>query len=164
MSKGKAAKGRAKPKRGLGRPSKYTEAKGRAICKLLASGVTLTQICKREGMPAIATVLKWAQDEKLPFYEQYARARDLGYSLMASQLLDIADDGHNDWMTIETRGGAEIEVVNREAIQRSELRVNTRKWLLSKALPKLYGDKLDVKHDASDAFLKMWQHVGGAGA
>ncbi len=43
---------------------------------------------------------------------------------MADALVDIADDVEG-WTD-----------------QRSRLRVDTRKWLLSKALPKIYGDKL----------------------
>ena len=36
-----------------------------------------------------------------------------------------------------------------EHIQRARLRVDTRKWMLSKMLPKLYGDKLDVAHSGA---------------
>ena len=35
-------------------------------------------------------------------------------------------------------------VLNGEHIQRSRLRVDTRKWYLSKLNPKKYGDKVDV--------------------
>jgi hypothetical protein len=38
-------------------------------------------------------------------------------------------------------------LVNGENLQRSRLRVDTRKWLLSKALPKIYGDKLALGGD-----------------
>lgn len=67
---------------------------------------------------------------------------------MADDLLDIVDDGTNDFVARE-RDGERIMVVDHEHIQRSRLRADTRKWLLSKALPKLYGDKLDLKHSGT---------------
>lgn len=153
---------KAKKKRGLGRPSTYTEARGRAICKLLSEGWTLRQACERLDLKA-STVRGWVLD-KPSFSAQYARARELGYQTMADELLDVADDGRNDWMTI-TKGDFEYEVVNREAVERSKLRVDTRKWLLSKALPKIYGDKLDVtnKHEAGDTFKAMWTALAAGG-
>jgi hypothetical protein len=80
-------------------------------------------------------------DDRDGFAEQYRRARELQYLGIADELTDIADDGRNDWMTIR-RGKEEIEIVNREVVERSKLRVETRKWLLSKMLPKVYGDKV----------------------
>lgn len=142
-------KKKASKKRALGRPSTYTPAKGRAICKLLAEGWTLNQVCKRLDLNS-RTVRTWALDIA-EFSTQYTRAREIGYHKMADDLLDVADDGSNDWM--EGKFGP---VFNKEAAERSKLRVDTRKWLLSKALPKLYGDKLDVKHDASADFVRVW--------
>ncbi len=59
---------------------------------------------------------------------------------MLDELLEIADDAQNDWIT-RMRGDEEIQVANYEAINRSRLRVDTRKWLLSKALPKINSDR-----------------------
>lgn len=146
---------KSKAKKALGRRTTYTDAIGKAICKMLSEGVTLTQISKRPGMPGVTTILAWAMNDKLGFYEQYARAREIGYQRMADQLIDIADDGRNDWEEIETRDGSFIKL-NREATERSKLRVDTRKWLLSKALPKIYGEKVDVKHEAGDSFKNIW--------
>lgn len=59
---------------------------------------------------------------------------------MADEILEIADDGRNDWMEIQNRDGDNIGwKVNGEAVQRSRLRIDARKWLLSKLLPKKYG-------------------------
>lgn len=59
---------------------------------------------------------------------------------MADEIQDIADDGSNDYMTI-VKGDESYNVVNHEAINRSRLRVDSRKWIASKLLPKKYGDK-----------------------
>jgi hypothetical protein len=108
-------------------------------------------------MPTERAVRQWAMDETSAFYTQYARAREVGYHKMADDILDMADDGRNDWEERQNKRGETFVALNREAVERSKLRVDTRKWLLSKALPKLYGDKIEANHkvDASGAFLEM---------
>ena len=123
-----------------GRPSLFTPALAKRICERLAEGETLRSICRDDDMPSAPTVCRWALEE--PFAEQYARAREIGYTLMADGLLEIADDTSDD--TIVTEG---TKRPNSEWINRSRLRVDTRKWLLSKCLPKIYGDKLALEGD-----------------
>ena len=89
-------------------------------------------------MPASSTIFKWlSQQEK--FAEQYAYARASQMEAMAEEIIDIADDGRND--SYETEDGEER--TNTDVIQRSRLRVDTRKWLMSKLAPKKYGDKVE---------------------
>lgn len=107
---------------GPGRPSIYTEELATRICERLAAGETLRAICRDEDMPAESTVRGWAINLEHPFSAQYARARETGYHSWSDQLVDIADDKLGD-------------------PARDRLRVDTRKWILSKALPKVYGDK-----------------------
>jgi hypothetical protein len=68
---------------------------------------------------------------------------------MADEILDIADDGSNDYMAITRKDESEAWQLNGEHIQRSRLRVDTRKWLMAKMKPKVYGDKLDVVSDGA---------------
>jgi hypothetical protein len=127
-----------------GRPSKFSQRLADAICAMLIEGLSLREICAAEGMPGKTTICKWLATREA-FRDQYARAREMQAELMADELLDIADDGRNDWM--ERRVGDEvIEVVNQEAVQRSKLRVDTRKWIASKLVPKRYGESVDLKH------------------
>jgi hypothetical protein len=86
----------------------------------------------------------FALDDNEGFAEKYSRAREIGYHSMADELLEIADDGSNDWM-VRQHAGDQSYAANGEHIQRSSLRLDTCKWLLSKALPKIYGDKLPVE-------------------
>lgn len=148
----------------------YDTETAATICERLAAGETLRQICRSEGMPAESTVRLWALDDREGFAAQYARAREIGYQSMADELLEIMDDGQNDWMCRAQAGFAEDDPrrfswqLNGEHINRSRLRVEGRKWLLSKALPKIYGDKVAltdgdggplivqvVKHSANDS-------------
>lgn len=139
----------AKGWKGGGRRSRYTAPLGKAICKMLAGGLTLRQVGSRRLMPPESTIRSWALNLQHPFAAQYTRARELGYHGMADEIVDIADDGTNDWME-RKQGDDTITVVDHEHISRSKLRIDTRKWLLSKALPKVYGDKSTVEHTGKD--------------
>lgn len=128
-----------------GRPSDYSAELAAKICSELAEGRSLRDVCTDDGMPAESTVRGWALEDREGFSAQYARAREIGYHAMADEVLDIADDGRNDWM--EREG---VTSVNGEHISRSRLRFDARRWLLSKALPKIYGDKQVIDHRSED--------------
>lgn len=98
-------------------------------------------------MPAESTVRAWALEDREGFSAQYTRARELGYLAMADELLEVADDGKNDWMERRDDDDKASYVLNGEHVQRSRLRVDTRKWMLSKALPKIFGDKIEHSSD-----------------
>jgi len=127
------------PKLPHGRPSVYTDEIAATICERLAAGESLRAICRDPGLPVAATVLTWAKTNPT-FSEQYGSARQIGYQHLADDLLEIADDTVNDSLANEDGSPRQ----NGEWIARSRLRVDTRKWLLSKMLPKLYGDKLET--------------------
>ena len=118
----------------------YTPELAALICNRLASGDTLRAICRDIKSPALSTILNWVKDDVQGFADQYARAREVGYWLMAEELLEISDDGTNDWIEINNQDNPGYRL-NGEHVQRSRLRVDTRKWLLSKALPKIYGNR-----------------------
>lgn len=132
-------------KKQTGRPSIFTQELADEICLELSEGKSMRTVCAQEHMPAMSTVFKWLRENKA-FSEQYARAKEESADAMIEEMLEIADDGTNDLMTI-TRGDHEYNVENREVTNRSRLRVDTRKWIASKLKPKRYGDKLDVTTD-----------------
>jgi len=96
---------------------------------------------KHDLEQAISTVELDGVQLGVRFHSFYTRAREIGYHRMADELIDIADDSSNDVMLKEGRNGT-FAAVDHENINRSRLKVDTRKWLLSKALPKLYGPLL----------------------
>jgi hypothetical protein len=92
-------------------------------------------------MPNKATVFRWLAANP-SFSDQYARAREAQADSLADEMLDIADDGSNDWMEVKDREGAIMGWrENGEAMRRSQLRIDARKWLAGKLRPKKYGDK-----------------------
>ena len=122
-----------------GRPSDYTDELAELICLRLAEGESLRSVCRDDGMPSKQAVLRWlARNES--FRAQYVRAKEEGAEAIAEEMFDIAD---NDWMEkLDKEGEAAGYQLNGEHVQRSKLRIDTRKWYLSKIMPKKYGDRI----------------------
>ena len=125
-----------------GRPSEFSQATADIICAELAAGKGLREICAAEDMPSKTSVFRWLQTNKA-FRDQYAQARETQAEVLADELVEIADDGTNDWMERNGKDGESAGwALNGEHVQRSKLRIDTRKWVLSKLLPKKYGDRV----------------------
>lgn len=77
-------------------------------------------------MPAMSSVFLWIAKHPT-FSEQYAQAQADRTVAWSEDLVEIADDSSGD-------------------TQRDKLRVDTRKWLMSKMAPKRYGDKIETVH------------------
>ncbi len=132
-----------KPARKRGRPSGYTREIGATICERIAAGETLVDICKTPGMPKVSTVLgRWLSAHP-EFATLYARAKETRLDVMAEEILQIADDATNDTKHLESGDYPDSEWINR-----SRLRVDSRKWLLAKLRAKTYGDRLALADDA----------------
>lgn len=125
-----------KIKRPRGRPSKYTEEIAAEICARLAAGEGLKTICRDAHMPDEARVREWAIDDREGFSPRYARAREIQAERWADEIVAITDDAGAGSPT-------------HEHIAHARLRMDGRKWLLSKLLPKKYGDALDLKHSGN---------------
>ena len=89
-------------------------------------------------MPVMATIFRWLADDRYStFREQYTHAREIQFEHMAEDIMDISDELPS--MTAEGK-------YDSAAVQHQRLRVDSRKWLLSKLAPKKYGDKVGVEH------------------
>lgn len=130
-----------------GRPSLYTEELADRICFLVAtSNYGLPTICKQNpDLPDETTIRLW-QHNKPGFFTKYAKAKLKQAELFAEEIISIADDMSND--SEYTKEGKEI--CNKEWVARSRLRIDTRKWLASKLLPKAFGDKLTIEQKTEE--------------
>jgi len=146
-----------------GRPSDYRPELAALICEELLTGRSLRDVCRDVGMPAESTVRLWAQIDRDGFAARYRRAREIGYHAMADEMLEIADDSRKDFVARKRASGEGEPVVDHEHVSRARLRVETRRWLLAKALPKIYGDRLDLKatHDAGDSLVEVLKAIDG---
>jgi hypothetical protein len=112
-------------KKKAGRPSDYTDTLADIICGRLAAGESLKHITDEAGMPSRPTVYRWIRDHE-SFRNNYVQATEDRADHIFDDMFDIADTG------------------NPEDVQRAKLRVDTRKWALSKMIPKKYGDKTAI--------------------
>lgn len=116
-----------------GRPSDYSEALAASICERLVEGESLRAVCRSDDMPSISSVMLWLTKHQ-SFSEQYARATEERAAGMFEDMFDIADDVEAD----------------AAAVSKAKLRVDTRKWALSRMFPKKYGDKIAHVGDKDD--------------
>ena len=109
------------------------------IIKQISEGKSLRAVLRQSDMPDSKTFYKWTDDEKDKSL-QYVRACNERSDGIFDDLLTIADATEDD--IIMSEDGK--VVTNHNVIQRDRLRVDARKWALSKMNPKKYGDKVDV--------------------
>lgn len=138
----------------VGRPTDYTAELATAICNRLATGESLREICLSEDMPDKSNVFRWLANNE-EFRDQYNIARVVQADYYSEEIIEICDDGTNDWMArrSESEKGAGVNtgwVLNGEHVQRSRLRVDTRKWVAARLNPKKYGDRLTNEHSGPD--------------
>lgn len=127
----------------MGRHEAYTSEIADIILEKIATSTDgIRTICSDEDLPAASTVMKWIAENKEGFTERYACAKEAQADLMADEMLAIADDTTGDVIMVRNAAGELVEAENREFINRSRLRVDTRKWIASKLKPKRYGDRV----------------------
>ena len=127
------------------RNSIYTEELGERICSYLAQGMTLIEACEHDkSLPPHATIREWSYKNYYGFAVKYDLAFKLGCYAMAEQLFKVADDGSNDYIQKVSAAGTAFTVPNMEHIARSKLRIDTRKWFLSKLFPSQFGENINV--------------------
>lgn len=121
-------------------PSDYTQEIADRICSEIADGKSVRTICSQPDMPCRTTVFAWLR--KFPeFAEAYRIATEERAESYAEELIEISDDGKNDWMEHNDPDNPGYKL-NGEHFGRSRLRVDTRKWMCAKMKPKKYGEKL----------------------
>jgi hypothetical protein len=120
----------------------YTPEIAETILERLEDGEGLIAICRDDGMPSDGAVRHWVETDYQGFAARYAQARARGVERLADEILELSDDGSRDVKVLPDGR----EIVDYEVVARSRLRVDSRKWLLSKLLPKQYGDRVDLNH------------------
>lgn len=128
---------------------KFTDELAEEILTRIAEGESLRSICLDERMPGRKTVMERIVDDE-SFRSKYARAREIQTEVMVDEMQEIADNGSNDWMERNNaEGQAAGWVQNGEAVARSKLRLEQRRWYAEKLLPKKYGRKEHIEHSGT---------------
>ena len=135
-------------KRKNGRPTIYRESIVKAICIRLSIGESLNAIVKLDGYPKKTTIFRWLHEKK-EFRDKYQHAREMQQEHYLDEIIEIADDGTNDYVTKEGKNG-EYEAVDSEHIARSRLRVDTRKWVMERMAARKYAPRSQVDNISTD--------------
>lgn len=114
----------------MGRPSDYSEDKAAQILAMMTEGMSIKAICEADDMPDPRSVYRWLMVNET-FRQNYAKAQQDRTTAFAEEMLEIADEKTGD-------------------PARDRLRLDTRKWLMSKMDPKRYGDKVEQTHLGAD--------------
>lgn len=111
------------------------------ICEEIASGETVLAICKQPGMPDRKMVYQ-AIAASEDYYNKYLRARESQMIQWEEEIVHIACDN-----SLDRKDDGRFD---HDHINRSRLKVDTLKWILSKRLPKLYGERAVREHVGPD--------------
>lgn len=142
----------AAPPKKTGRPSKYTPEIAQEMCNLLAEGIPLREICRREGFPAWRTIYDWMyRDDKevasgggVGLSAAIARAREIGQDAIAEQIwLDVNQEPER----ILSEGGNRIDS---GYVQWQRVRADIGLKLLAKWNPKRFGDRVELAGDKNN--------------
>jgi hypothetical protein len=122
-----------------------------AIIKRIAGGEALLHICKEAGMPNRVTVMEWLKKtDSMGRYEDAVKTRAHIY---AEQIVTIPDDYIGTYT--DSQGNTRIDP---GAVAVAKLRSENRKWLVSKQLPKVYGDRITQELVGADGADLIPQH------
>jgi hypothetical protein len=137
------------PKRKIGRPKSRTDEQIKVIqneicTRIATTSKSLRQICQDmikdfDHMPCYRDIVQMLADDK-EFSPQYARAKAIQAELLFDEILEISDDSSLD-MAFTEEGKPFID---HEHVNRSRLRVDSRKFYIAKILPKKYSEKHEV--------------------
>ena len=132
-----------------GRPTIYSAKLASDLCKRLAVGESLVEICREDKMPGYSTVMEWlfksyqSDDPRNDFPEMYARAREIQAETYADQMVAIADQDNAD--VLYDLDGQPVQATT-VRIQRHRLQIDTRWRIVSKMLPR-FADKVAPEID-----------------
>lgn len=122
-----------------GRPTKYSDIIAAEICGRLSCGEPVSTICKDPHMPGVTTIFMWLRRHD-DFRKDYEDARRNGAHTYADQIAQIIDSKPLE--IIDEQGNVRYDSAS---IAWNRLRMDGRKWLASKYLPKVYGERLGVE-------------------
>ena len=144
----------------------YDESIADAVCDAIATqSKGLGAIIEDLGFQVSPSLIyKWIQQND-SFRERYARAKADQARVMADEITEIADNTQSGEIVTE-KGDGTVEIKRADMLEHRKLRIESRKWLAAKLLPKVYGDnaKLALTNPDGDGPAKLIiEHIGSDG-
>lgn len=127
------------------------------IIDKISLGESLRAILREKGAPSSKTFYRWLNEDEAKV-KQYARATEERADAIFEEILEIADEPNADVFVDKVTGKIKIDG---DVIQRSKLKVEARKWMLSKMNPKKYGTHKFVEQENTEVRTVKYKVING---
>ena len=119
--------------------TRYTRELADEVCRRLAEGASLREICREHNVPE-SSFREWIRNDRDGIAARYQTARVLQVEAWSDLILEIS---------------------NREDLdaQEKRVRIDSLKWLMSRIVPKKWGDRLLVAGDAEAPIQHLHKQV-----
>lgn len=128
-----------------GRPPIFTPQILDEVLEWISKGKSEYGFFLQEGRPGWSTWTKYKREHP-EFIAKYLWAKADGYQVWEYEIDKISHDESRD-MQPDGKGGFKSD---NTAVNRDRLKVDTRKWLMSKLLSKVYGDRVSQEVTGAD--------------
>ena len=119
----------------MGRHSTFDPEVADRLLEAISDGASLTKACQEHGI-ARRTVRQWLADRP-DFAAEHKAAHTLRLEKLADDVIDLVD----------SVAGCE----NNARVTAARNQADARRWLLSKVLPAMYGDRVEIAGDGGAA-------------
>lgn len=119
----------------------YSKELAEKFCLGVIDHRTLRDICSDEGMPDVATIFRWF--DLYPEFElMYERAKAHQAEDMVREMIGIADNAGNAAPVDDNDDSHNSEMLRKEHVQRSKLRIETRQWVAARYKPRRFSNRV----------------------
>lgn len=129
------------------------------VCERIASSSkSITSILAMgfEGwdLPSYVTFTRWLDDTDEAcnkYIHAYARAKLAQMEFMGEEMAELHEKAwvpvlDDDGNVVRDKDGSVVRYVDKSSVAACRLEADNKKWLMSKLMPKKYGDKVDLNH------------------
>lgn len=131
------------------------------ILEQLETGSSLYKACRDvPNGPSPHIFQRWLRDSP-SLTNLYAQSRLRGYLMFAEELQEIADNPRQGVSTTTVDGpeGRTCKVVEEDMLGHRQLQIATRKWLLCKMVPKVFGDRMAVETNSPETLVETLREL-----
>ena len=132
----------------------YSEEIIDLIFERISCGESVNTICSSSDMPTRSSFFRWLKDDQSLLIRYNAALENRAY-LFAEEIIHIVDEEPS-----RTANGS----MDSAFVTWQKSRVDARKWIVSRMLPKVYGDKVGLTHNTEkdDPLAKLIQRIQGS--
>ena len=100
-------------------------------------------------------MMNWIDSDRFGFRTRYLESKRIAAFLLAEQLMEVARDDSKDYF-IDEHG---TRRPNHAHVQRAKLICDSIKWQVGKMLPKVYGDRTTLEHEATGGLAELLRNA-----